>query len=136
MDEDGYLYLVDRRVDMIVTGAANVYPAEVEAALSEHPGIIDVVIIGLRDPEWGRRVHAIVHPAEPSLDPASVIAYAKEHLAPYKAPKSVEFVESIPRTEATKFNRAAMVAERDGPEDGGGPTDGGTWPKPGAGGPV
>jgi len=77
------------------------------------------VIIGLADPEWGRRVHAIVQPAEPSLEPASVIAYAKERLAPYKAPKSVEFVESIPRTEATKFNRAALVAEREGPEDGG-----------------
>jgi bile acid-coenzyme A ligase len=115
VDGDGYLYMVDRRVDMIVTGAANVYPAEVEAALSEHPGIADVVIIGLADPEWGRRVHAIVQPAVPSLEPASVIAYAKERLAPYKAPKSVEFVESIPRTEATKFNRAALVAEREGP---------------------
>ncbi|MGD0882619.1 MAG: AMP-binding protein [Acidimicrobiales bacterium] len=120
MDQDGYLYMVDRRADMIVTGAANVYPAEVEAALSEHPGIVDVVVIGLRDPEWGRRVHAIVQPAEPSLEPASVIAYAKERLAPYKAPKSVEFVESIPRTEATKFNRAALVDEREGPEDGDG----------------
>jgi bile acid-coenzyme A ligase len=119
MDEDGYLTMVDRRVDMIVTGAANVYPAEVEAALSEHPGIADVVIIGLQDPEWGRRVHAIVQPAEPSLEPASVIAYAKDRLALYKAPKSVEFVESIPRTEATKCNRAALVAEREGPGDGG-----------------
>ena len=119
LDEDGYLYMADRRVDLIVTGAANVYPAEVEAALSEHPGIVDVVIIGLRDPEWGRRVHAIVQPADPSLDPESVIAYAKERLAPYKAPKSVEFVESIPRSEATKFNRAALVAERDGPDDDG-----------------
>ncbi len=118
MDDDGYLYMVDRRVDMIVTGAANVYPAEVEAALSEHPGIVDVVVIGLRDPEWGRRVHAIVQPADPSLEGASVIAYAKERLAPYKAPKSVEFVGSIPRTEATKFNRAALVAEREPPEDG------------------
>ncbi len=121
VDEDGYLYMVDRRVDMIVTGAANVYPAEVEAALSEHPGIVDVVIIGLADPEWGRRVHAIVQPVEPTLEPASVIAYAKERLAPYKAPKSVEFVDSIPRTEATKFNRAALVAEREGSGDGGSP---------------
>ncbi len=134
MDEDGYLYLVDRRVDLIVTGAANVYPAEVEAALSEHPDIVDVVVIGLRDPEWGRRVHAVVQPADPSLDPASVIAFAKERLAPYKAPKSVEFVASIPRTEATKFNRAALVAERDGPDDDG-PAGGDTRPQPGADGP-
>ena len=119
LDEDGYLYMADRRVDLIVTGAANVFPAEVEAAVSEHPGIADVVIIGLRDPEWGRRVHAIVQPADPSLDAESVIAYARERLAPYKVPKSVEFVEEIPRTEATKFNRAALVAERDGPADDG-----------------
>jgi len=128
MDDDGYLYMVDRRVDMIVTGAANVYPAEVEAALSEHPDIVDVVVVGLRDPEWGRRVHAIVQPADPSLEPASVIAFAKERLAPYKVPKSVEFVESIPRTEATKFNRAALVAEREGPEDDEGPEDSGGSP--------
>jgi bile acid-coenzyme A ligase len=118
LDEEGFLYMVDRRVDLIVTGGANVYPAEVETALSEHPGIEDVVVIGLRDPEWGRRVHAVVHPSDRSLDEAAVIAYAKERLAPYKVPKSVEFVEAIPRTEAMKFNRAALVAERDGPDEG------------------
>jgi bile acid-coenzyme A ligase len=119
LDEDGYLYMADRRVDMIVTGAANVFPAEVEAALSEHPGIADVVVVGLRDPEWGRRVHAIVQAADPALAGPDVIAFAKERLAPYKVPKTVEFVAAIPRSEATKFNRAALVAERDGPE----PTD-------------
>jgi bile acid-coenzyme A ligase len=118
VDEEGYLYMVDRRVDLIVTGGANVYPAEVETALSEHPGIVDVVVIGLRDPEWGRRVHAVVHPSDPSLDEAAVVTYAKERLAPYKVPKSVEFVDAIPRTEAMKFNRAALVAERDGPDEG------------------
>jgi bile acid-coenzyme A ligase len=113
MDEEGYLYLVDRRVDMIVSGGANVYPAEVEAALSEHPSIVDIVVVGLRDPEWGHRVHAIVQKGEP-LDSGAVISFAKARLAPYKVPKSVEFVQSIPRTEATKFNRAALVAEREG----------------------
>ena len=117
LDEDGYLYMADRRVDMIVTGAANVFPAEVEAALSEHPGIADVVVVGLRDPEWGRRVHAIVQPAGPTLDSAGDISFAKDRLAPYKVPKTVEFVTTIPRSEAMKFNRAALVAERDGPEE-------------------
>src|SRR5208283_2897730 len=56
LDEDDFLYVADRRVDMIVTGAANVFPAEVEAALSEHPAIADVVVVGLRDHDWGRRV--------------------------------------------------------------------------------
>jgi len=116
LDEDGFLYMADRRVDMIVTGAVNVFPAEVEAALSEHPGIEDVVVVGLRDPEWGRRVHAIVQSGDPDLDAESVTAFARERLAPYKVPKSVEFVPSIPRSEAMKFNRSALVAEREGPE--------------------
>jgi bile acid-coenzyme A ligase len=119
LDEDGFLYMADRRVDMIVTGAVNVYPAEVEAALSEHPGIADVVVVGLRDPEWGRRVHAIVQPSDPALDADGVTGFARERLAPYKVPKSVEFVDVIPRSEAMKFNRAALVAERDGPESDG-----------------
>ena len=69
VDEEGWLYMADRRVDMIVTGAANVYPAEVESALSEHPQVRDVVVIGLRDPEWGRRVHAIIEPADVTHPP-------------------------------------------------------------------
>src|SRR5919205_4395621 len=66
LDEDGYLYIADRRVDMIVSGGANVYPAEVEAALSEHPALADVAVIGVPDEEWGRRVHAVVQPANPA----------------------------------------------------------------------
>ena len=65
LDTDGYLYLVDRRVDLIITGGANVFPAEVEAALIDHPKIADVVVVGLKDPEWGRRVHAIIEPTDP-----------------------------------------------------------------------
>ncbi len=118
LDEDGFLYMADRRVDMIVTGGVNVFPAEVEAALSGHPGIADVVVVGLRDPAWGRRVHAIVQRGAPDLAAEDVVAFAKERLAPYKVPKTVEFVESIPRTEAMKFNRAALVAEREDPEVG------------------
>ena len=115
LDEDGYLYVADRRVDMIVTGAANVFPAEVEAALSEHPAIADVVVVGLRDEEWGRRVHAIVQPTDPSdpPDPSELIAFAKGRLAPYKVPKTVELVDAIPRNDVMKFNRAALTEERD-----------------------
>jgi len=121
LDDDGYLYVADRRVDMIVTGAANVFPAEVEAALSEHPAIADVVVVGLRDPDWGRRVHAIVQPADPSdpPDPSDIIAFAKTRLAAYKVPKTVELVDAIPRNDVMKFNRAALTEERDqrGSED-------------------
>ena len=116
LDEEGYLFLADRRVDMIVTGGANVFPAEVEAALIEHPGIADVVVVGLRDPEWGRRVHAIIEPGDHSAPPSpeEVRAYAKARLAPYKVPKTVEIVETIPRSAATKVNRGALVAVRGG----------------------
>lgn len=120
LEGGGFLFLADRRTDMIVTGAVNVFPAEVESALSEHPDIADVVVIGLRDPEWGRRVHAIVQPAGPGErpDPEEVIAFARERLATYKVPKTVEFVDSIQRNDAMKLNRAALVAERDGPDPG------------------
>ena len=114
VDDDGYLYLADRRVDLILSGGANVFPAEVEAALIDHPAVADVVVIGLRDPEWGQRVHAIIEPKEGAAPPSfdDVVAFAKSRLAAYKVPKSVEIVDVIPRSAATKVNRGALVAER------------------------
>jgi bile acid-coenzyme A ligase len=116
LDEDGYLYLVDRRVDMIVTGGANVFPAEVEAALIDHPGIADIVVIGLSDEQWGRRVHVILEPSDPANPPteAQVIEFAKGRLAAYKVPKSVEVIDALPRSASTKINRGALVAARGG----------------------
>jgi bile acid-coenzyme A ligase len=104
-----------------VTGGANVFPAEVEAGLSEHPAVADVIVIGLRDEEWGRRVHAIIQATDPGhpSEEADIITFAKSRLAAYKVPKSVEFVSVIPRNDAMKFNRAALTEEREGPE---GPT--------------
>jgi bile acid-coenzyme A ligase len=116
VDADGYVYLVDRRVDVIITGGANVFPSEVEAALVDHPQIADVVVIGLSDPEWGRRVHAIVAPSSHGVPPTAdeVIAYAKSRLAAYKVPKTVELVDEIPRSAATKVNRGQLIAARGG----------------------
>jgi bile acid-coenzyme A ligase len=116
LDDDGYLYIADRRVDLIISGGANVYPAEVESALGDHPDIADVVVVGLQDPEWGRRVHAIIEPKDHAAPPSAqdVIAFAKQRLAPYKVPKTVEVVAEIPRSAATKVNRSALVAERGG----------------------
>ncbi|HWA65390.1 MAG TPA: AMP-binding protein [Mycobacteriales bacterium] len=116
LDDDGYLYVADRRVDMIISGGANVFPAEVEHALIDHPKIADVVVVGLRDPQWGRRVHAIIEPAVVTDPPSpdEVIAYAKSRLAAYKVPKTVEIVESMPRSEATKVNRSRLVEARGG----------------------
>ena len=116
VDNDGYLYIVDRRVDMIVSGGANVFPAEVEAALAEHPAVADVVVVGLKDEEWGRRVHAIVEPHDKGKPPTvnELREYARIRLAAYKVPKTFEVVEVIPRTEATKISRQALVDARGG----------------------
>jgi bile acid-coenzyme A ligase len=116
LDAEGYLFIADRRTDMIVTGGANVFPAEVESALIEHPQIADVVVIGISDAQWGRRVHAVVQATDVAAPPAEdeVILFAKGKLAGYKVPKTVEFVEEIPRTAATKVNRSAMVEARGG----------------------
>ena len=116
LEPEGFLHIVDRRVDMIVSGGANVFPAEVESALIDHPGVADVVVIGLQDPEWGRRVHAVIEPSDPASPPTAdeVRAYAKNRLAAYKVPKTVEIVDTIPRTEATKVSRAALVEARGG----------------------
>jgi bile acid-coenzyme A ligase len=116
LDEDGFLYIADRRVDLIVTGGANVFPAEVETALIDHPKVADVVVIGLKDEEWGRRVHAVIAPADPHDPPdlAEIKAFAKSRLAAYKVPKSIEIVDAIPRSEATKVNRGRLVMARGG----------------------
>ena len=108
MDDDGYLYVTDRRKDMIVSGGANVFPAEVEAALSEHPDVVDQVVVGVPDDEWGQRVHAIVQVSDPANPPSAdeLRAWCKERLASYKVPKTVEIVERVPRTEAGKHTAA------------------------------
>jgi bile acid-coenzyme A ligase len=114
VDADGYLYVVDRRQDMIVTGGANVFPAEVEAALSEHAGLHDAVVIGLPDPEWGHRVHAIVQPLDPARPPTDddLRAHCRARLASYKVPKTFEIVAQLPRSAAGKVNRSQLVAVR------------------------
>jgi bile acid-coenzyme A ligase len=116
LDSDGYLYLADRRSDLIITGGANVFPAEVESALIDHPKVADVVVIGLRDPQWGRRVHAVIEPADHRSPPTAqeVIGYAKGRLAAYKVPKTIEIIDAIPRSEATKVNRGRLIEERGG----------------------
>ncbi|HEU5423990.1 MAG TPA: AMP-binding protein [Nitrolancea sp.] len=114
LDADGYLYIADRRVDMIVSGGANVYPPEVEAALSEHPGLADVAVIGVPDEEWGRRVHAVVQPHDPVNPPsvAELNAHTRERIAAWKAPKTYELVPELPRNEAGKIRRADLATAR------------------------
>lgn len=107
VDEDGYLYIADRRVDMIVSGGANVFPAEVEAALERHPDIDDCAVIGLPDNDLGSRVHAIVH-AHSSITEQKLRDWLHERLVGYKIPRSFEFVSQSLRDEAGKLRRSQL----------------------------
>jgi bile acid-coenzyme A ligase len=111
LDDDGYLYISDRRTDLIISGGANVYPAEVEGALLEHPAVADVAVVGLADPDWGQRVHAIIEPrahAAPAPAEADLAAFCRARLAAYKVPKSFELVDALPRDPSGKLRRSAL----------------------------
>jgi fatty-acyl-CoA synthase/long-chain acyl-CoA synthetase len=108
-DEEGYLYICDRKKDMVISGGMNIYPAEIEAALESHPDVYDVAVIGIPSEEWGESVHAIVvpHPGK-TLTPEAVIAWAREHLASYKIPRSVSFLPELPRTGSGKILKRVL----------------------------
>ena len=110
-DNDGYLYIHDRLKDMIVSGAENVYPAEVERALEGCPGIAEVAVIGVPDPQWGEAVKAVVVPsAGEALTEEAIIEYARARIARFKCPKSVDFVDSIPRNPSGKILKKELRA--------------------------
>lgn len=109
LDEDGYLYISDRIKDMIITGAENVYPAEVENAIHGHPAVNDVAVIGVPDPKWGEAVKAIVVlQPNAAADAAEIIAFARTRIAAFKVPKSVDFIEILPRNAAGKILRRQL----------------------------
>jgi bile acid-coenzyme A ligase len=110
-DADGYLYLADRRTDMILVGGANIYPAEVEAALEEHPLVQSSAVIGLPDDDLGNKVHAIVQPRE-GLTVEDLEKHLAEKLVIYKRPRSYEFVSENVRDDAGKVRRTALRDER------------------------
>ncbi|MFV3126684.1 AMP-binding protein [Niveispirillum sp. KHB5.9] len=113
IDQDGYLFLADRRSDLIIRGGANVYPAEVEAALDEHPLISSSAVIGLPDEDLGQRVHAIIHLRDGKLlNLASIAAHIEQRLAKYKWPASYETSLTPLRDDAGKVRRTALKAER------------------------
>src|SRR4029079_14944971 len=111
MDEDGYLYLADRRTDLILAGGANIYPAEVEAALMEHPMVVTCAVIGLPDEDLGQRVHAVLEVSGEVSDD-ELRAFLGERLGRYKVPRSFERVEGHVRDDAGKVRRSALVAVR------------------------
>src|SRR5687768_4106107 len=114
MDEDGYLYISDRRTDMIVSGGANIYPAEVEAALESHPQILSSVVVGLPDDDLGQRAHAIVQVDGP-VSEADLLGLLAERLVPHKGPASIELVDQPPPGDAGKGPRDANPDAAIGP---------------------
>ena len=116
---DGYLYILDRAKDMIISGGENIYPAEVEAVLAGHPAVADVAVVGRPDATWGEAVHAVIIPAAGqagTVTAAEVIGWCRERLAHFKCPKSVEFTTSFPRTTTGKVLKRelrAQLAEQD-----------------------
>jgi bile acid-coenzyme A ligase len=106
-DEDGYLYISDRRVDMISPGGANVYPAEVENALDAHPKVISTVVVGVPDDDLGQRVHALVQ-AEPGTTAEELTAFLNDRLVRYKVPRSYEFIDHPLRDDSGKVRRSKM----------------------------
>jgi long-chain acyl-CoA synthetase len=109
LDDDGYLFLTDRHQDMIISGGSNVYPAEVEAVLHQHPAVADVAVIGVPDPEWGEAVKAIVEARAP-VDADELIAFCRARLAHYKCPRTVDLVEQLPREPNGKVRKRDLRA--------------------------
>ena len=109
MDEEGFIYVVDRKKNMLISGGENIYPAEVEAVLLAHPVIIDCAVIGVPDQAWGESVKAIVvlKPGE-NLTEEEVIAYCGSKLASYKKPKEVEFTKELPRNASGKVLKQVL----------------------------
>jgi long-chain acyl-CoA synthetase len=109
LDADGFLYILDRKKDMIIAGGVNIYPAEIEAAIRRHPGVFDVAVFGAPHPEWGEEVRAVVERAAGEVvSEKELLAFLTDELAPYKRPRAIEFVKELPRNAAGKILKAAL----------------------------
>ena len=111
LDADGYVYVADRVKDMIQSGAENIYPAEVESAIFGHPAVAEVAVVGRPDPKWGETVHAVIATRLGMEATAEeIIAWARQRIATYKAPRSVEFIEALPKNATGKILRREVRA--------------------------
>lgn len=111
MDDDGFVFVVDRMKDMYISGGENVYPAEVESVLFQHPDVLEAAVVGAPDDRWGEVGHAHVVRREGSdLDRDALLAFATERLARYKVPKLVSFVPALPRTGSGKVRKQDLRA--------------------------
>src|SRR3954471_1928961 len=110
LDEDGYLFIVDRLKDMIITGGFNVYSAEVEQALMQHPAVRDCAVVGLPDDKWGERVTAVIEPSA-EIRPDELVAFVKARIGSVKAPKQIEVWPQLPRSKVGKVLKAEVRSE-------------------------
>jgi long-chain acyl-CoA synthetase len=112
VDEDGFLFLTDRTANLIISGGVNIYPAEVDAVLLEHPAVADVAVIGVPDAEWGEEVLAVVEPRAGSVPDdelaADLVGFCRDRLAHYKCPRRVEFVDQLPRQDNGKIYKRLL----------------------------
>jgi long-chain acyl-CoA synthetase len=113
LDDDGFLFLADRRVDLILRAGVNVYPAEIEGVISQHPAVADVAVFGIPDDDLGQAVHAVVEPAPGATTDdealtADVLAFARERLAPFKLPASIEVTDALPREAHGKLKKRLL----------------------------
>jgi acyl-CoA synthetase (AMP-forming)/AMP-acid ligase II len=105
-DEEGYLFLTDRKGDMIISGGENVHPTETENALQEHPAVREVAVVGVPDPKWGEAVKAVVALEHGRLASADeLMAFCRERIAAYKCPRSIDFVDELPKSTVGKILR-------------------------------
>jgi acyl-CoA synthetase (AMP-forming)/AMP-acid ligase II len=110
-DGEGFLFICDRKKDMIISGGMNIYPAEIEAALEQHPAILEAAVFGIPDEQWGEQVHAVVVARDgQSIDEATVDVFAREHLASYKIPRSISFADALPKTGSGKILKRELRA--------------------------
>ncbi|GEL77922.1 o-succinylbenzoate--CoA ligase [Tenuibacillus multivorans] len=109
LDEDGFLFVVDRRKDLIISGGENVYPAEIEATIKRINGVLDAGVVGVADDRWGQVPVAFVVKSDGTLDETGVISFAQEHLAKYKIPKKVYFIDELPRNASKKLQRRKLL---------------------------
>jgi fatty-acyl-CoA synthase len=109
LDQNGYLFLVDRKKDMIISGGENIYPAEVESAISPHPDVVRAAVIGVPSEKWGEAVKAVVILRSGSaLTAAALIAFLRPLIAGYKLPKSVDLVHGLPLTAVGKIAKKTL----------------------------
>ena len=112
VDDEGYVYICDRKKDMIISGGVNIYPAEIEGVLHAYPDVLDAAVFGIPDDEWGERVHAIVQPkSDRTLDLDALRTFVEERLARYKQPRAYEIRAELPRTDSGKLLKRVLRDE-------------------------